>query len=98
MIIKQAFAKAVKSAYPDHLRLSIHQSTGEHKISISLLPTDTGYTTPWHCSVAFRADGSLTSGPKGEFEKDPSLEVVHEEGRPSYFVEKDHARAAGPHI
>ncbi|RYP70480.1 hypothetical protein DL771_005417 [Monosporascus sp. 5C6A] len=88
-----AFAKAVKCAFPDHLRLSIHQSTGEHKISISLLPTDTGYTTPWHCSVAFRGDGSLTSGPKGEFEKDPNLELVYEDGRPSYFREKTAAAA-----
>ncbi|EMR62687.1 putative transferase family protein [Eutypa lata UCREL1] len=83
-----AFAKAVKFAFPDHLRLSIHQSTGEHKISVSLLPTDTGYTTPWHCSVAFRADGSITSGPKGDFEKDSNLELVYENGRPSYFQEK----------
>ena len=84
----QAFAGAIKAAFPDHLRLSIHKSTGEHKVSLSLLPTDTSYTTPWHCAVAFRADGSLTSGPKAEFEADPSLELVYEDGRPSFYRQK----------
>ncbi|THC88914.1 hypothetical protein EYZ11_011643 [Aspergillus tanneri] len=82
-----AFGAAVKHNFPDYLRLSIHQSTGEHKVSISLLPTRTSYTTPWHCSVAFLADGSLISRPKGEFEDDPRYELVCENGRPSYFRE-----------
>jgi hypothetical protein len=68
--------------------LSIHQSTGEHKISVRLLPTDTGYTTPWHCSVAFKADGRVTSGPAADFKEDPNLEVVEEDGKPSYFRER----------
>lgn len=66
----------MSSNFPDYLRLSIHQSTGEHKVSISLLPTETSYTTPWHCSVSFTADGALISGPKGEFEVDPRFELV----------------------
>ena len=78
----------MKTAYPDHLRLSIHQSTGEHKVSISLLPTDTGYTTPWHCSIAFRLDGTTTTGPRSDFDSNPELELVHEDGRPSYYREK----------
>ncbi|KAF2216499.1 hypothetical protein CERZMDRAFT_93789 [Cercospora zeae-maydis SCOH1-5] len=62
-----AFAGAVKAAFPNHLRLSIHHSTGEHKVSISLLNTNTGFTTPWHCSVALMANGEWLSAPKGDF-------------------------------
>ncbi|KAL9134767.1 MAG: hypothetical protein Q9175_004047 [Cornicularia normoerica] len=84
-----AFAGAVKSAFPNHLRLSIHQSTGEHKVSMSLLDTKTGFTTPWHCSVALMADGEWISATMGDFKKDPRLEIIYEDGRPSYFQEKD---------
>lgn len=82
-----AFASAVKLAFPDHLRLSIHESVGEHKVSLSLLNTMTGYTTPWHCCVAQLADGEWLSAPKENFESDQRLELVFEDGRPSYFKE-----------
>ncbi|KAM3499606.1 hypothetical protein MY10362_007154 [Beauveria mimosiformis] len=91
-----AFAGAVKRAFPHHLRLSIHESLGEHKVSISLLDTKTGFTTPWHCSVALLADGQWISAPKGEFEKDARLEVVFEHGRPSYFREKPRDASSPP--
>ncbi|KXG50670.1 Pyoverdine biosynthesis [Penicillium griseofulvum] len=85
-----AFGMAINENFPDYLRLSIHQSTGEHKVSINLLPTKTSYTTPWHCSVALLADGSFTSGPKGDFEDNPKFELVYEkDGRPSYFREME---------
>ncbi|KAJ6784388.1 hypothetical protein PWT90_05068 [Aphanocladium album] len=90
-----AFAGAVKKAFPDHLRLSIHESLGEHKVSISLLNTKTGFTTPWHCSVARLADGEWISAPMGEFQKDARLELVYEDGRPSYFQEKPRGDGAG---
>ncbi|KAL8748297.1 MAG: hypothetical protein Q9184_007420, partial [Pyrenodesmia sp. 2 TL-2023] len=83
-----AFAAAIKHNFPDHLRLSIHQSTGEHKISLSLLPTKTSYTTPWMCAIAYAADGTLTSAPKGDFEHDHKYQLVHRDGRPSHFVER----------
>ncbi|TDZ36449.1 Spore wall maturation protein DIT1 [Colletotrichum trifolii] len=82
-----AFAGAVKATFPHHLRLSIHQSTGEHKISMSLLDTKTGFTTPWHCSVALMADGEWTSAPMGDFKNDSRLVVIEQDGRPSYFQE-----------
>jgi pyoverdine/dityrosine biosynthesis protein Dit1 len=77
----------VKKSFPHYLRLSIHQSTGAKKVSINLLPTKTSFTTPWHCTVAFLADGTLISGPKGDFEKDGRFELVSENNRPSYFRE-----------
>ncbi|KAF4467009.1 ABC1 transport [Fusarium albosuccineum] len=82
-----AFAGAVKARFPNHLRLSIHQSTGEHKISISLLNTKTGFTTPWQCSVALMADGEWLSALMSDFKADRLLELVEEDGRPSYFRE-----------
>lgn len=53
-----------------------------------LLNTKTGFTTPWHCSVALLADGEWISAPMGDFKEDPRLELVYEDGRPSYFREK----------
>ncbi|KAI1072912.1 hypothetical protein LB507_008975 [Fusarium sp. FIESC RH6] len=84
----EAFANAVRQRYPDHIRLSIHPSTGTTKLSISLLPTEQLYTTPWHCSVAYRLDGTIRTGMRSEFENDSNLELVHENGRPSFFREK----------
>lgn len=57
---------------------------------MSLLNTKTGYTTPWHCSVALMADGEWMSATMADFKKDPKLEIVHENGRPSYFLERTH--------
>ncbi|KAL3595872.1 hypothetical protein FPOAC2_10242 [Fusarium poae] len=83
-----AFANAVRQKYPDHVRLSIHPSTGAHKLSVSLLPTDSTYTTPWHCSVAYRLDGTIRTGMRSEFDSDSTLELVYDDGRPSYYREK----------
>jgi hypothetical protein len=58
---------------------------------MSLLNTKTGYTTPWHCSVALLADGEWVSAPMGEFQADSRLELVYEDGRPSYFKERLHS-------
>lgn len=83
-----AFARAVREKFRDRLRLSIHPSTGENKMSINLLPTDTIFTTPWHCSIAFRLDGTTMTGPRSEFDSNGDLELVYEGGRPSYYREK----------
>ncbi|EHK42400.1 hypothetical protein TRIATDRAFT_35063 [Trichoderma atroviride IMI 206040] len=83
-----AFARAIKHSYPNHLRLSIHESVAGLKLSICLLNTKTGFTTPWHCSVAQLTDGEWVSAPMGEFTKDERMEVVVEDGRPMYFRQK----------
>ncbi|KAI0172917.1 Pyoverdine/dityrosine biosynthesis protein-domain-containing protein [Hypoxylon sp. FL1284] len=82
------FARAVRERFPDRLRLSIHPSTGKNKISVSLLPTTTSFTTPWHCSIGFSLDGTVVTGHRSRFEDDPAFELVKEDGRPSYFREK----------
>ena len=55
---------------------------------MSLLDTKTGFTTPWHCSVALMADGQWISATMSDFKKDSMMEIVYEDGRPSYFREK----------
>lgn len=55
---------------------------------MSLLDTKTGFTTPWHCSVALMADGQWISATMGDFKKDPMMEIIYENGRPCYFQEK----------
>lgn len=52
-----------------------------------MLNTRTGFTTPWHCCVALTATGEWTSAPKGEYLKDPNMQIIYENGRPSYFQE-----------
>ncbi|KAI1472620.1 Pyoverdine/dityrosine biosynthesis protein-domain-containing protein [Daldinia caldariorum] len=83
-----AFARAIRERFPDRLRLSIHASTGESKLSVNLLPTDISFTTPWHCSIAIRLDGTTITGHRSEFDADDSFELVYEDNRPSYFREK----------
>lgn len=55
---------------------------------MSLLNTKSGFTTPWHCSVALLDDGEWISATMVDFKKDPTLEIVYEDGRPSYFGKK----------
>lgn len=92
-----AFARAIKSKFGrDCIRLSIHPSTGSTKIPISPLPTDGIYTTPWHCTIAFRRDGTVLTAPRSTFEADEAFELAHDaQGIPSYFREKTDLLAWG---
>ncbi|KAM0254683.1 hypothetical protein ACHAQJ_006533 [Trichoderma viride] len=83
-----AFASAIRQKFKDSVRLSIHVSTGASKLSISLLPAESIYTTPWHCAVAYRLDGTTYTGTRTDFEKNDLYELVYENDRPSYYREK----------
>ncbi|KAK3317223.1 putative pyoverdine/dityrosine biosynthesis protein [Cercophora scortea] len=84
-----AFARAVRERFPTHVRLSIHPSTNRSKLSISLLPTHSRWTTPWHCALAVTADGTVQTGPSSQFATDPAFELVYDEhGRLSHYREK----------
>ncbi len=86
----------MREKFRDRLRLSIHPSTGESKLSVSLLPTETAFTTPWHCSIAFRMDGTATTGPRAVFDADAGLELVRDaDGRPSHYRERTDLLAWG---
>ncbi|CRG90102.1 Genome polyprotein 1 [Talaromyces islandicus] len=91
-----AFAQAVKNAFPHHIRLSIHESISGIKLPISLLNTKTGFTTPWHCAVAQLTDGVWISAPMGEFSRDERLELVHVNGKPSHYREKQNHAGVAP--
>lgn len=78
----------MRQKYKDHVRLSIHPSTGAAKLSISPLPTASMYTTPWHCTVAYMLDGSVNTGMRSDFEEGDRYELVYENGHPSYYREK----------
>ncbi|RYF46495.1 MAG: hypothetical protein EOO38_14005, partial [Cytophagaceae bacterium] len=83
----EAFARAVRENYPNHVRLSIHPSTGEDKISINVLPIQKTIT-PWHSAIAILVDGTVVAGQRKTFEEDANLELVYEDGQPSYFRER----------
>ncbi|KHN95912.1 Pyoverdine biosynthesis [Metarhizium album ARSEF 1941] len=85
-----AFASAVRQKYKNHVRLSIHRSTGANKLSISLLPTTTIFTTPWHSTVGYKLDGTVVSGMRSDFYDDETYELVLEKGIPSYYREESH--------
>ena len=41
------------------------------------------------CSIAYAVDGTLLSGPKGDFESDPHFQRIHaDDGRPSHFEQR----------
>lgn len=52
------------------------------------MPTLTSFTTPWHSSVAYNLDGTVTTGPRCDFDKNETYELIYEHGRPSYYREK----------
>ena len=83
----EAFARAVRENYPNHIRLSIHPSTGEDKISINILPVQRT-VTPWHSAIAIKLDGTMLADHRATFEGDASMELVFECGRPSHFRER----------
>ena len=80
----------MKGTFSDYIRLSIHPSNelSEKKISVSVLPTDTSFTTPWHCCIAFNLNGTTTTGHRATFDADDRYELVLQDGRPSFYREK----------
>ncbi|OGE57323.1 hypothetical protein PENARI_c002G09864 [Penicillium arizonense] len=89
MIIRgKMFAAAIKANRKDYVRLSIHESAGEKKLSVSLVPQLRGALgyTPWHASVAVGLDGSYRTV-HAEDVRD-THDVVYKNGQPYYFREK----------
>lgn len=46
------------------------------------------FTTPWHCTIGYKLDGTIVSGMRSEFDNDDSFELIYENGLPSYYREK----------
>lgn len=89
MIVRgKMFAAAIRANRSDYVRLSIHESAGEKKLSISLIPQKRGALgfTPWHASVAVGVDGSFRTV-HAEDVRD-THDLVYKNGQPYFFRER----------
>ncbi|KAI9768080.1 MAG: hypothetical protein M1840_005114 [Geoglossum simile] len=84
----ESFTKLIQATCPDYVRLSIHPSSGQVKLSIPLIPQSTGAfpRSPWHCSIAVGLDGSYRTVHSKEVRESHNL--IHRHGRPYFFREK----------
>ena len=81
----KAFASALETNKPNIVRLSIHDSTGKGKLSMSLLPQAKGDIglTPWHSVIAVELDGTFRTVHVSEVED--THDLVYSNGRPSHY-------------
>ncbi|RHZ57242.1 isocyanide synthase xanB [Aspergillus thermomutatus] len=89
MIVRgKMFAAAIKANRGDYVRLSIHESNGARKLSISLVPQARGALgyTPWHSSIAVGADGTYRTVHAEDVRE--THDLVYKNGQPYYFREK----------
>ncbi|KAF2488791.1 Clavaminate synthase-like protein [Lophium mytilinum] len=84
----KAFAAAISSKCANHVRLSIHPSIGETKLTIPLIPPPDGgqIMTPWHSSIAVGLDGSFRTVHADEVRD--THELMYRDRRPYYYREK----------
>ena len=84
----QTFATAIEAKCGNHVRLSIHPSVGQTKLSVPLIPQPNNgpIMTPWHCSIAVGIDGSFKTVHAGDV-KD-THDLIFRNGQPSHFREK----------
>lgn len=89
MIVRgQMFAAAIKAQRGDYVRLSIHESTKNRKITVPLIPHDQGTIghTPWHSCVVVGLDGSYRAAHVDQVRD--SHELVFRNGRPYCYRER----------
>ncbi|KAJ5626626.1 hypothetical protein N7528_004053 [Penicillium herquei] len=89
MIIRgKMFAAAIRANRKDYVRLSIHESAGEKKLSVSLIPQARGTLgfTPWHASVAIGLDGTYRTVHAENVRE--THDLIHKNGRPYFFRER----------
>ena len=85
----KAFAAALKQRFPNHVRLSIHDSTGQNKLSMSVVsqPNNTSIApTPWHSVVAVDVDGTYRTVLPEDVRD--THDIVYRQGRPYYYRER----------
>jgi pyoverdine/dityrosine biosynthesis protein Dit1 len=81
----KAYVTALQAARGDYIRLSIHDSVGKGKLSVSLIPHEKGTVgyMPWRSAVAVDGNGSYRTVFPGDVRD--THEVVYKNGRP-YFL------------
>ncbi|PCH01316.1 Pyoverdine biosynthesis [Penicillium occitanis (nom. inval.)] len=83
------FAELVRQIYPDSLRLSIHPSSGQTKLSCPLIPQPNSFSmSPWHSTVAVTRNGTFVTAHKSQHRQDDKYTLVHKGNQPYYFREK----------
>ncbi|CCF35993.1 pyoverdine/dityrosine biosynthesis protein [Colletotrichum higginsianum] len=90
MMRAESFTKIILATCPDHVRLSIHPSSGAVKLSMPLLVEkhnpDGFPRTPWHSSIAVSLDGGYRSLHAKDVRD--THDLVMRGGRPWCFREK----------
>lgn len=84
----QAFANAIRRAFPTSIRLSIHVSKSGGKLPVALLSNTAAYTTPWHSTCALELDGTWRFAHSDTFAQDPEYELLSVDGKPSHYRRK----------
>lgn len=82
----QTFAKVVRERFPEHVRLSIHPSSGKEKIYVPLIPQNSFSMTPWHTAVAVNVRGNFKTAHVEDLRK--SHDLVIKDGKPTFFRER----------
>ncbi|KAJ5543103.1 hypothetical protein N7461_009106 [Penicillium sp. DV-2018c] len=81
------FANLIRQIYPDSLRLSIHPSSGQTKLSCPLIPQRDSFSmSPWHCSVAVTADGTFITAHKASHRE--KYDLIEKDGQAYFFRER----------
>ncbi|KAL8737192.1 MAG: hypothetical protein Q9181_001918 [Wetmoreana brouardii] len=89
MIVRgKAFATSIAKNLSEHVRLSIHPSTEQSKLSMSIIPQIGRSHTPWHGALIRAVDGSITMGHANSVPALTHELIFDKEGRPSYFRER----------
>jgi len=87
MIRGKAFAAVIEAKMPEHVRLSIHRSTGLNKLSFPLVPQPNHFSmTPWHCSLTVTSKGEFRTAHASEVRG--SYDLIEQHGRPYYFRDR----------
>lgn len=84
----QKFAAAIEAKCKNHVRLSIHPSTGQTKLSVPLIPQPGkgNLMTPWHCAIAVDLDGSFRTVHAADVRD--THELVYRNGQLHHLREK----------
>jgi pyoverdine/dityrosine biosynthesis protein Dit1 len=85
IIRSNAWSALVQEVFPETIRLSIHpQHPHSEKIGIKLMDCDNIWRTPWHGAVLDDGQNYRLMA-RSDIEKMP-VNLVYENGRPSYYV------------
>ncbi|KAH6491855.1 hypothetical protein HBI55_139790 [Parastagonospora nodorum] len=86
----KAFSAALAAVPTEYVRLSIHDSGGKDKLSLSLIPqreTGTLGATPWHSTLVVENDGTFTQAHMHQVDQE-KYELVERYGRLYFWRQK----------